>query len=57
MSVCHCGTSTFTSDTVQAGQVAASSLFSELSMMAVAGAAFEVIAMALNGWPLCWATA
>ncbi len=56
-SVCQFGTSTFTSVSVQPGQVAFSSAFSELSMIAVAGAASDVIAMALNGWPLCWTTA
>ena len=52
--VCHWGTSTFTADSVHFGQSFASSAWIASSSIAVAGpVAVDVIAMALNGWPLC----
>src|ERR1700691_2462814 len=56
-SVAHCGTSTLTSVSVHFGQVLASSAFIPASICAVADAAFDVIATASNGCPLCCETA
>ena len=56
--VCQCGTSTFTAVSVHFGQSFASSAWIAASSIAVAGpVAVDVIAMALNGWPLCCAIA